>query len=267
MSRNNMLSERKTEILKLIVEDYIKNAHPIASNYLLDNYKLDYSSATIRNEMFELENENYIQKPHFASGRVPTNKGYKYYVNNIMAESDNIGFLKEKLSVLFSQRDISIEETIKKACSMISELLSLPIANISHDNFTLLKRIEIIQLEKNVCLGLVITSNGNISSHKFEISNEELLNDLINCIKFINDRLQNYPVNEIKQQILIIEPILKSQVKNFNQYLKNVILNLFNFDNSTSHQLYGLSKIAHAENYKNIENIQEVIAILETNSI
>ena len=72
---------RKQQILKLIVEHFVKTAEPVGSQTLLDQYKLPYSSATIRNEMAELENLGYLEKTHTSSGRVPSASGYRYYVD------------------------------------------------------------------------------------------------------------------------------------------------------------------------------------------
>ena len=74
----DMSLSRKQEILKLIVEDFIQTATPVGSKYLIEKYDLPYSSATVRNEMFYLEKEGYIEKTHTSSGRVPSAKGYKY---------------------------------------------------------------------------------------------------------------------------------------------------------------------------------------------
>ena len=74
---------RKDRILKLIVEDFIQTAQPVGSHYLLDKYNLNVSSATIRNEMNQLEKEGLLEKTHTSSGRIPSTKGYKYYIEHL----------------------------------------------------------------------------------------------------------------------------------------------------------------------------------------
>lgn len=80
------LDDRKEKILKAVVEDYIQSAEPIGSKTIADKYKLDYSTATIRNEMKLLEDDGYLKQLHISSGRVPSTKGYRYYVDNLMKE-------------------------------------------------------------------------------------------------------------------------------------------------------------------------------------
>ena len=74
---------RKERILKLIVEQFIQTAQPVGSQTLINEYNLPYSSATIRNEMSELEKDGLIEKPHTSAGRIPSNKGYRYYIERL----------------------------------------------------------------------------------------------------------------------------------------------------------------------------------------
>ena len=80
------LDERKKKILSSVVEDYIESAEPVGSKTLVEKYHLDYSSATIRNDMKILEEEGYLEQPHISAGRIPSTKGYRYYVDNLMKE-------------------------------------------------------------------------------------------------------------------------------------------------------------------------------------
>ena len=84
-----MITEREKEILKVIVEEYIKTAKPVSSSAICK--LIDCSSATVRNEMVYLSDLGYLEKNHFASGRVPSEKGYKYYVDNLMKPKDMTG--------------------------------------------------------------------------------------------------------------------------------------------------------------------------------
>ena len=89
---------RRFLILKLIVEEFIKTAHPVGSKSLIETYDLSYSSATIRNEMFALEEDGYIEKPHTSSGRVPSAKGYRYYIEHLRSKDDKANLIKDRLN-------------------------------------------------------------------------------------------------------------------------------------------------------------------------
>lgn len=98
-----MLDNRKKKILQAIVDEYINTAEPVSSGSLVKNYGLDLSSATIRNEMAELEKSGYLDKPHTSSGRVPSAKGYRFYVDELLNDQDisveEIKYIQSKLEI------------------------------------------------------------------------------------------------------------------------------------------------------------------------
>ena len=109
-----MLNDRQSELLKLIVENYIKTAKPVSSNALCD--MLNCSSATIRNEMVYLEDVGLIEKTHISSGRVPSEKGYRYYVDKIMKPKELLAFYHYlmKSSVKKLSNYLLVTEYLKK---------------------------------------------------------------------------------------------------------------------------------------------------------
>ena len=113
-----MISERQERLLQLIIEDYIKTARPIGSKSLCEI--LDCSSATIRNEMSYLEDMGLLEKTHTSSGRVPSEKGYRYYVDNIMKprELDKNDVLE--LETIFNNKSIVLSDAISKSMEIIS---------------------------------------------------------------------------------------------------------------------------------------------------
>lgn len=108
-----MLSERQNKLLKLIVEEYIKTANPVGSTGLCE--KLNCSSATIRNEMADLEEIGYLEKTHTSSGRVPSETGYRYYVDNLMEPKKMTGEDVLKLQTIFDNKQLVLSDVIKEA--------------------------------------------------------------------------------------------------------------------------------------------------------
>ena len=108
-----MLDERKKRVLQVIVEEYIKTAEPVSSNAIMNLEGLEYSSATIRNEMAELEKMGYLEKPHTSAGRIPSAKGYRYYVDELLQE-DKIT-LEEIKTILSNKGETQVFEKKYKA--------------------------------------------------------------------------------------------------------------------------------------------------------
>ncbi len=118
-----MITNRQKDILKEIVEEYIKTAKPVSSNHICK--KLDCSSATIRNEMAILENMGYIEKNHISSGRIPSQKGYKYYVKYLMKPKDLNGEEMLKIQAIFNNKDLMVSDAISKSLEIICNFVKI----------------------------------------------------------------------------------------------------------------------------------------------
>ena len=116
------MEERKKKILQAIIDEYIQTAEPVSSGALVNKYGLDCSSATIRNEMAELEKTGYLDKPHTSSGRIPSAQGYRFYVDELINEDDisieEIKYIQSKLETKVN----AIEDLTKIATSTLSEI-------------------------------------------------------------------------------------------------------------------------------------------------
>ena len=117
------MDDRKKALLKEIIETYVKTVRPVGSNSLCK--KLKCSSATIRNEMVALENMGYIEKNHISSGRVPSELGYKYYVENLMQPKDLTGEDMLKLQTIFNNNELEVSDAVAKCLETLPIILPL----------------------------------------------------------------------------------------------------------------------------------------------
>ena len=122
-----MLTARQEKILTLIVKEYVKTANPVGSKHICK--VVNCSSATVRNEMAELEELGFLEKTHISSGRMPSEKGYRYYVDNLMNPSEMNSDDILKLQLIFSNKSLAINECIKKSLEIIN--IALPLRCIS----------------------------------------------------------------------------------------------------------------------------------------
>ena len=207
-----MLSKRQSELLKLIVDNYIKTARPVGSKTICD--VLDCSSATIRNEMATLEELGYIEKMHTSSGRVPSEKGYRYYVDNLMEAKKMTGEDMLKLQAIFHNQSLQINDVIIKGMEIISEITnytSVVLGSSAKDNR--LKQVEIIPLEKEAIVAIVITDKGHVENRKMDIPGVPL-EDVRKVVALINNLLIGTPINEISSKLEYeIKPIIAKYVK------------------------------------------------------
>ena len=156
-----MINERQSKILKLIVEEYIKTAKPISSKSLMD--ELNCSSATIRSEMNTLENIGYLEKTHISSGRVPSEKGYRYYVDNIMHPKELTGEDVLTLQTIFSNKSLQLSDAIVKSMEIISDLTnytSIVLGKSSNENR--ISKVEVVPINDSTIVAIVITDKGHV---------------------------------------------------------------------------------------------------------
>ena len=159
-----MLTERQKEILKIIVQEYIKLAKPVGSNLICDT--LNCSSATIRSEMANLEELGLLEKTHTSSGRIPSEQGYRYYVDNLMELKKMNAEDMLKLQIIFRNNQLQFSDCVSESLRLISEMTnytSIKLGATSHNNT--LKEISIVPLTTDSLIVIVVTNMGYVE-HK-----------------------------------------------------------------------------------------------------
>lgn len=220
-----MLDDRKKKVLQAIVEEYINTAEPVSSNALISKYGLECSSATIRNEMADLEKKGLLDKMHTSSGRVPSAKGYRYYVDELLKD-DNISleevkYISDKLETKVNE----IEDLTKITANTISEITHYTTVTIGpKTDEQIIKEIKFVLLGLRMILAVIMTDTGMVKETiiKFdEDVNEkqvETINYMFNNklkgkpIETINQPLEEYLYNEMKGMVGVIKPII-TQIK------------------------------------------------------
>lgn len=144
------LSERKRKILKAIIENYIETAEPVGSKLLAAEAKGSVSSATIRNEMSELEEMGYIEKPHTSAGRVPSPLGYRLYVDELMNRCRTTAREIEQMRSALESKIQELDDTMEEASAILSELTGQPTVSLSsRHNRRQVKRLELIPIAES----------------------------------------------------------------------------------------------------------------------
>lgn len=258
-----MLSNRQNSILKMIVEDYIKAAHPVGSKSICDT--LDLSSATIRNEMAFLEECGYLEKTHTSSGRVPSEKGYRYYVDNLMEPKEMTGEDVLKLQTIFHNKSLEINDVILKSMEIISEITScasLVLGNSSCNNR--LKKVEVVIVDESKIIALVITDKGHVEHKNINIAENIDVEEIRKMVDLINNLLIGTPITEISEKLEFeIKPIIGKYVKQHEE-IYNVFYNAFNdFTIKSDIHLTGRNKILNQPEFDNVNKIKNIVAKLE----
>ena len=254
------MDKRQNELLKEIVENYIKNVKPVGSTSLCE--KFNCSSATIRNEMSMLEKMGLLEKTHLSSGRIPSEKGYRYYVENLMVPKELTGDDMLKLQTIFQNNSLEISDSISKCMEIISELTnytSVVLGNKSKDN--LLSQINIIEVDDNHIVALVCTNQGIVENKKFKIPETISIKEIIKTSEMINKMLYGTPIDEVNKRL---EYEVKPQIaKVITQYeaVYNIFYDAFNDFTKNNIFFSGKSNILKQPEYSsNIDEVRKLIS-------
>lgn len=252
-------------MLKVIVEEYIKTAKPVSSNHICK--KLKCSSATIRNEMAKLEELHLLEKNHFASGRIPSEAGYKYYVDNLMTPKNMTGEDMLKLQTIFRNNSLDLSDTIKKSIEIVSEITNytaVVLGATSKENR--LKKVEVVPLEDNKILSIVITDKG-VVQHKILVLPSSVSNDEVKkTVELINKLVIGTPISEVSEKLEYeVKPIIKNYVSQY-EVLYNTFYDAFHeFTTNQNSNIHfeGRNNMLKQPEFDNIDKVKMILSKFE----
>lgn len=179
-----MLDDRKLEVLKAIVTDYVSRQEPIGSKALVEHYRLDVSPATVRNDMAVLEEEGYLIQPHTSAGRIPTDKGYRLFVDRL-AEVKPLSAAERRAISTFLEGAQDADDIVLRTVRLLAQI-TRQIAIVQYPVTTLWKvrHVDIISLSSHRVLIVVITSEGRVKQCNVDLANhdEASLNELVKLV-------------------------------------------------------------------------------------
>ncbi len=260
------MTERQEIILKLIVDEYVKTAEPIGSKALADD--LNVSSATIRNEMSILEDLGYIEKTHTSSGRVPSEKGYRYYIENILKNLDEEtnGFFE--FDEIFD-RDVARDEIIKEAINLLSEATNCTAISLGPNAYhSKVKKIQLVPITSHQALILVITNFGYVESKQISISEEMDTDELIKVIDLLNEMLVDTPISKVSEKLHY--EIQHSDIKELLKYRETIVdsfIKAFSKFARSGYYLTGSSNMLYQPEFDDIQKLREFITTIDNNEI
>ncbi|HHU28149.1 TPA: heat-inducible transcription repressor HrcA [bacterium] len=258
---------RKEKILKLIIEQFIQTATPVGSQTLINEYNLPYSSATIRNEMSELEQEGYIEKPHTSAGRVPSSKGYRFYIEHLR-DTEIDEEVKSKMQELFSAKDIAINEIIKHGCEIIAQMTNLTSIVLGPDSSKeTLSKIQYIPLNNNSAVAVFVTSKGHVESKTFNVPNGVSVDEIGTCVDIMNDRLVGTPINDIIDKMDSLKPILAERITQHEIIFRAFLEAFIKFTNERV-AVFGRNNILEQPEFtSDINKLRKLVNLIENDEI
>ena len=261
-----MLIDRQVLILQSIVENFITTNQPVGSKQIAQN--IDFSSATIRNDMSKLEKEGLIKKTHISSGRVPSEKGYRYYVDYIKKDYELSNSENEKLKQLSGGDIVSENNYLEKNAIVLSDLTdctAVILAPTKTDRR--INKIEVILLSSRSILVILVTNIGEVFQQNYKLDADFTAEDIAE----INKLLQSYfyDVDMATAHVMIhgeLEKYLKNKVNNYDMIVVALNRLLQNKIKKTV-ALGGKYNLLKQPDIDNVEKLKEVVSLLEDDKI
>ncbi len=198
--KERALEERESSILQAIVYEYITKGKPVGSRSFVHKYSLAVSPATMRNIMFDLESLEYLKQPHTSAGRIPTDKGYRFYVDSLL---DTYEFSMKDREISVKEEAIKREVQLDKIFSVITKMLSTEshyaaVMLTPRFDFTVVKRVVLVPMDNNEILFILITRTGVVLTKKVLVSSNVTQDDLYSFSKYLTGQLCGYAIDEIR---------------------------------------------------------------------
>lgn len=257
------LDERKKKILSSVVEDYIESAEPVGSKTLVEKYHLDYSSATIRNDMKILEEEGYLEQPHISAGRIPSTKGYRYYVDNLMKERKlsmmDIDYINSTINGFGDVDDI-----FEQVADVVSKVLSTPTV-ITKNNTDTIENIKVVKISDNLLLIILMSKNGTVKDCIAKLTDTVEDSVIEQMTSILNQNLTGTSLQELH---LVLNNVIRKDLEAFSGLMEEIVNSIkYEMSKNMKKLNSGVEKILENPEFSDIETVRNFINMISTKEI
>ena len=264
------LTEREKSILRYVIHQFILTANPVGSRNLSKKYNVGFSPATVRNIMSDLEESGFLGHPHTSAGRVPTDLGYRFYVNSLMEEPYLTQGEVDYIESHFDQLNTDTDEILKVTSNILSKLTS-QLAYVSYPKFenAILEKLQLVSISKSRLLVVVSIRSGMIRTITLEVEAGLDRNNLSNIQRLLNERLAGLTFKEIKKTIAervysLSDKDLKPVIRVFLDSVSEI------FDDvktSEASIITGAKNLLNQPEFTDPKNLSSIIELVEDKDI
>ena len=265
-----LLTERQILVLKAIVEEFIQTAQPVGSRILSKKEELNFSAATIRNDMADLEDLGFIEKTHTSSGRVPSQKGYRYYVDFIVNQepietTPEVGIFKQ----LLEKKQFERETTIKEAVKLLSSLTNYTsiLLGPSRD-YSRVKKIQFVPISDRQAVFVLITDQGHVESRTITLPTNIDITRMESIIKALDELLVGEYIGHVQEKLT---ESFENQLHDFISYKEEIMYAMLQLLSQSLNQqnyiLSGKSNILKQPEFNDLEKAYRLFNMIEADEI
>jgi len=260
-----LLDDRKLRILQAIIDDYIHSAEPVGSRTIAKKHELGLSSATIRNEMADLEDMGFLEQPYTSAGRVPSDKGYRLYVDQLMQIDELSETDTEKIRNAMDIRINELSQLIRNASVVMSKFTKYTsIAVTPHTKKSALKAVQVVPIEQGKALVIIVTDSNIVRNSLVRIEEKVTPDFIIQVSNMLNEKLKGFTLEMLKSNTI------KSEVERTTSLPHNLIKpildgieDLIKTIDQPEIYLEGTTNILNFPEFKEVQKAKEFLNILD----
>lgn len=266
---NQELNEREKNILRYIIQQFILTATPVGSRNITKKYDLNISPATVRNIMSDLEESGYIDHPHTSAGRIPTDKGYRFYVDSLMniqrLKNAEKGLINKNLEAGINETDELFRITSSLLSSITKQLACISYPKIDTGIF---EKIQLVTISSTKILVVISIKAGLVKTITLELDSEIKNSQIESVQSLLNERLNGLTLKEIRTTFRErFQDVGEEQKAIIRIFVDSVDKIFKGFKNSESFFITGAKNVLHQPEFEDPEKFQSVIEIIEDKDI
>ncbi|MFF2481618.1 heat-inducible transcriptional repressor HrcA [Paenibacillus sp. NPDC058071] len=259
-----MLTDRQRMILNAIVDDYIRSAEPVGSRSISKRGDVGFSPATIRNEMADLEELGFLEQPHTSAGRIPSTKGYRYYVDHLVKLNEVNESDFTKVRSFFNEKMNQMEQVIQHAAMIMSNLTNYTSILLGPEMFsTSLKHFNLIPLDQTSAVAIIVTNTGHVENRTVQIPSGVSMEELEKVVRILNTKLVGIPLVRLKAKLYAeVGQELERYVDHCEEVL-GVLDKALQSDDEHRIFLSGTTNMLTQPEFKDVDKVKTILDLLD----
>lgn len=262
------MDDRKSKVLQAIIEDYVATAEPVGSRTIARKFNLGVSSATIRNEMADLEELGYLEQPHTSAGRIPSDRGYRYYVDCLMETRDVNALEQQAICRTFERKIREVDTLIRETARLLSDTTHLTAVvagpQIGKAHF---KELRMVPLGADKVVLVYITDSGFVENQVMDLPIQVTMLELQRVSDLLNEQLRGQPVETLSRGAI---NALHRELNKYGALLEQALQFLeTRMEPGERQRLYlgGTGNMLGQPEFRNVEKVRNLLTVLEQQEI
>ena len=263
MRATDELAERRRRILNIVIQEYVQTAQPVGSGTIFQNYDLGVSAATIRNDLAFLEEEGLLTHPHTSAGRVPTDAGYRYFVQHMLTESELPHDERRAIRVQFKQARQELDQWLRLSTAVLARTSqSAALATAPRSAKSHFKHLELVGIHDTKVLLVLVLQDGTVKQQLLDLDKPMEQRELSQVSNELNDYLTRANAESIQSKVELLSPFARQVAALIGEIMERI-------DNHMNGQIYrdGLVQILEAPDFAGADHMRKIVRVFEQRTL